>query len=370
MRTLVLSDLHLGSNTGADVLRNEEVRRPLLKELARTDRLVLLGDVLELRHGPASDALAAAEPVLTAIGEALPADAEIVLVAGNHDHDLVRPWLDGRSKPLGLEQRVSASTASPLARRVAKMLGGSARVEVAYPGLWLRDDIYAFHGHYLDVHSAVPTFERLAAGVMTRIVGAVDEYSPITPDAYERVLAPMYAWIFATAQRTRQGQMGAGAGSAGRVYETLHGDGRTPVRTRVLLAALPIGVRGLSLLGLGDLKGDITPAGLLRGTLDAVGEAVANLGIDAEHVLFGHSHRAGPLRNDDLLSWRSHSGSWLHNTGCWVHEPGLTGAGTPSHPYWPGGAILIDGKRPPRLLRLLDGVKLPKAAHSSPQARD
>ena len=35
-----------------------------------------------------------------------------------------------------------------------------ARVRFAYPGLWLREDVYATHGHYLDCHLTVPTVER------------------------------------------------------------------------------------------------------------------------------------------------------------------------------------------------------------------
>ena len=32
------------------------------------------------------------------------------------------------------------------------------------PGLWPADGVYATHGHYLDRHLTVPSFERLAAG--------------------------------------------------------------------------------------------------------------------------------------------------------------------------------------------------------------
>lgn len=361
MRTLVLSDLHLGSTTGADILRRPDVLARLQRELATTDRLVLLGDVLELRHGPITAALKVAEPVLEGIAAALPDDAEIVLVAGNHDHEIVRPWLDARTRTLTLEQQIKPATASPLARRLATSLGAS-RVTVAYPGLWLRDDVYAFHGHYLDVHTRVPTFERLAAGVMTRIAGGLEDNGTIGPDSYERILAPMYAWIHASAQRTREGQVGAGAGSAGKVYEALHGDGRRPMRLRVLLAALPFGVKGLSMVGLGALSSDLSADGLLLGSLDAMGGAVGRLDIDAEHIIFGHSHRPGPLRNDDLLHWRTPSGSWLHNTGSWVHEPGFTGATGARHPYWPGTGIRLDGRKAPKLVRLLEGVNLPKLA--------
>jgi len=73
------------------------------------ERLVLLGDALELRHGPLREALAAARPFFAEAGAALGAEGEIVLVPGNHDHALVAPWLerrhrDGAPPPLGLAE--------------------------------------------------------------------------------------------------------------------------------------------------------------------------------------------------------------------------------------------------------------------------
>jgi hypothetical protein len=352
MRSLVVSDLHLGGRTGVDVLRDAEVRAPLLEEVARADRLVLLGDTLELRHGPAREALAGAHGAIEAIGQALRPDAEVVLVPGNHDHALAGPWLDARRRPLGLETRVRPQTASPIARRVAGWLAaGGATVTVAYPGVWLRDDVYALHGHYLDPHGTVPTFERLAAGVMSRLVGAVPD--PATAEDYERVLAPMYAWTNAAAQRAAEGGMGAGAGKAGKAYELLQGDGHRPVRARLLTAIFPLGIRGLNLLGVGPVSSDLTGEALRRNSLSAIGEVVGRLGVDAEHVIFGHSHRTGPLPFDDLTEWRTESGAWLYNSGSWVHEPAFTSADGPSSPYFPGGAILVEDRGAPQLLRLL-----------------
>jgi hypothetical protein len=355
MRTLVVSDLHLGGRTGVDVLRDPAAREPLLAELGRTGRLVLLGDTLELRHGPAREALAHARPALEAMGAALPAGAEIILVPGNHDHALAAPWLDGRaSRPLGLETRVRPQTASALARQVGGWLTGDRNisVEVAYPGVWLREDVYALHGHYLDPHGSVPTFERLAAGVMSRIAGAVPP-ATATAEDYERILAPLYAWINASAQRAGPAGLGAGAGRAGKAYELLQGDGHKPVRARLLTAIFPLGIRGLNLLGIGPVTGDLTAAALRRNALEALGQVVERLQIDAEHVIFGHSHRTGPLDGDDVTEWRTASGAWLHNSGSWVHEPAFTGAGDTSNPYWPGGAIVVEDRGAPQLLRLL-----------------
>ena len=173
MRTLILSDLHLGSSSRADLLRRGEVREKLLRAVAEVDRVVLLGDVLELRHGPPHAALGVARPFFEELGRAL-AGSELVLVAGNHDHALIEPWLALRaelpdSAPLALEQIIAPGDASPTVKRLAEW-AGPARTSFAYPGLWLRPDVYATHGHYLDCHLTVPTIERLSVGVMSRLL--------------------------------------------------------------------------------------------------------------------------------------------------------------------------------------------------------
>ena len=53
MRTLVISDLHLGMRNQRDVLRRRAPLAVLLDALAQVERLVLLGDVVELsEHNP------------------------------------------------------------------------------------------------------------------------------------------------------------------------------------------------------------------------------------------------------------------------------------------------------------------------------
>ena len=71
MRTLVISDLHLGNRGRRDVLREPVALTRLVTALDGVDRLVLLGDTLEYHGRHAERALAAAEPVLTAIGTAM-----------------------------------------------------------------------------------------------------------------------------------------------------------------------------------------------------------------------------------------------------------------------------------------------------------
>lgn len=359
MRTLVVSDLHLGRRGGDDVLQRPVPRGTLIARLGGVERLVLLGDTIELRHGPARDALRRAEPVLRELGGAMAGQGrEIVIVPGNHDHELLADWHARRQRegapPLGLEQRATPAEGSWLAERLAEALA-PASVSLAYPGVWLRDDVYAMHGHYLDVHSTIPTFERLAAGVTSRIAGAVPDRA--APDDYERVLAPNYAWSHAIAQRASPEKAAAGAGSGVRVYQMLAGDGHRPIGHRVLARLFPLAVLAINRAGIGPVRADISGPGLRVAVLEAMGEAVRRLGIDARHVVFGHSHRAGPLPDDDETEWRT-SATSLHNSGSWVYEGHFVHGPDGASPYWAGCVVAVDREpgRPPRLERLLADV--------------
>ena len=46
-----------------------------------------------------------------------------------------------------------------------------AELRIAYPGVWIRDDVYATHGHYLDLHNTVPALECLAISITEKAVG-------------------------------------------------------------------------------------------------------------------------------------------------------------------------------------------------------
>lgn len=360
MRTLVVSDLHLGRRDGDDVLQRPVVRAALIARLGAVDRLVLLGDIVELRHGPAHEAIAAAAPVLRELGAAMAGPGrEIIVVPGNHDHELLADWHAQRvrdgAEPLGLEHRITPQDASWAARQVAEALA-PALVEFAYPGVWLRDDVYALHGHHLDVHSTIPTFERLAAGVTGRVAGGVPD-GRARPDDYERVLAPNYAWSAAIAQRADPRKAAQGAASGARVYRMLTGDGHRPISHRVLSSLFPLAVAVINRTGIGPVRADISGPGLRVAVLEAMGEAVRRLDIAAAHVIFGHSHRAGPLPGDDETEWRTTATS-LHNTGSWVYEGHFVHGSDGESPYWPGCAIAVDEapEVPPRLERLLADV--------------
>ncbi|MGZ4191483.1 MAG: hypothetical protein ACXVR1_10370 [Solirubrobacteraceae bacterium] len=347
------------------MLRDPGRRALLIAQLAGCERLVLLGDLLELRHGPLAEALAAARAPLAEIGSSLGSEGEVVILAGNHDHHLVAPWtwrrdLDGPAPALGLDTAVDWSAGEPLAA-LAGMLA-PARVRAAYPGIWLRSDIWATHGHYLDLHMTVPTIERLGTGLMRRVVGTPAS-GPASAEDYEAVLAPLYAWLDAVAQGAAPGRGSGLQGGSVRGWRTLSGSAdqssvrgpvRHSVRRRAIGAAWPLFVAALNRAGLGPLRPEVSGSALRRSGLLAMGEVAARLGVTAAHVIFGHTHRAGPLAADDPAEWRTAGGVRLVNSGCWVHEPAFLGADPASSPYRVGFAVAIDDDGPPRLVNLLD----------------
>jgi hypothetical protein len=44
----------------------------------------------------------------------------------------------------------------------------------------------------------------------------------------------------------------------------------------------------------------------------------------------------------------------MANTGAWTYEPLLLHRARPPHPYWPGGAVVLEDGGPPRAVGLLD----------------
>src|SRR3954454_18541635 len=93
MRTAIISDLHLGVASDEDVLRDAAVRRVLFEEIAGADRLVLLGDVVELRNLPLGPSLERARPFFKDLGEAR-GDVEVPLPRGTPAARLAEPLLD------------------------------------------------------------------------------------------------------------------------------------------------------------------------------------------------------------------------------------------------------------------------------------
>ena len=73
--------------------------------------------------------------------------------------------------------------------------------------------------------------------------------------------------------------------------------------------------------------------------------------IGARYVLFGHTHRTGPLARDDRVGVDARPARTdLINTGCWVHERAFLGRGSradATSPYRAGFAVRLGESGPP-----------------------
>lgn len=330
-RTLLISDFHIGSRSRSCVLEQRAPLERLLREVMHCDRLVLLGDIVELLEGRAQAALSAAAPILTAIGQAAGPGREIVIVPGNHDRPLIRPWLRRASTDLPVDATVPPD-ASPI---LARLLGHlhPATVEVRYPGMWLTPEIYATHGHYLDRH-LIPVSNW---GRLRGLRGHVPDEQG-RPGDYERPgrvhASPLMRWL-----PTPLADAVGGLGSLARA------------------TTMPAIQEGVLDPRIAPVTSHLLSLQMRRHALPAMARVVRRLGIDAEWVLFGHVHRLGPLDPDDPEQWRGPDGSpEFLNTGSWVYEPRLVNRASPPHPYWPGGAVVLEDGQPPRSTGLLDSL--------------
>lgn len=330
-RTLVISDFHIGSRSRSCVLELQAPLERLLIEVMRCDRLVLLGDIVELLEGRALAALSAAAPILSAIGQAAGPERQIVLVPGNHDRPLIRPWLRRVSGRLAVEASVPPDASPALARLLSHLR--PAPVEVRYPGTWLTPQIYATHGHYLDRHLIpVSSWGRLR-GLRGHIP---DEQG--RPADYERPgrvhVSPLMRWL------------------PSPVADAVEGLG-----SMVRAATMPAIQEGVLDPRIAPVTSHLLSLQMRRHALPAMARVIHRLGIEADWVLFGHVHRLGPLTHDDPERWRSSEGSpEFVNTGSWLYEPRLVNRASPPHPYWPGGAVVLEDGQPPRATGLLDSL--------------
>ena len=332
MRTLVISDLHLGIRLGRDVLRRPQVLEALLEALRDVDRLVLLGDVVELLEARPAQAMEVAEPVLRAIGARMGSQREVIVVPGNHDIALLRPWLRTHGMAPHLDARIPAD-ATPQMRRLTDSLA-PARVRVHYPGIWLSDSVWATHGHYLDRHLLPESAFGIARGLLGRLPrdGAL-------PADYEQAGGPSLTRVEAFLTRWLPRPLAALADDLAEVLRaaTMPGPERLLSRRAAPLNARVLGVQ------------------MRRASIPALARVVHRLGVEADWVLFGHVHRCGPLEGDSPSDWQSPAGRpRIVNTGCWVYEPLLIHRAGPPHPYWPGGAVVLEDGGAPRPIGLLD----------------
>jgi hypothetical protein len=333
--TLVVSDFHLGSRLRHDVLTHPEPLERLLEAITEAERLVLLGDIVELLEQRAETAMEEAEPVLRAIGQTLGPGREVILVPGNHDRSLVTPWVRQVGPGLALDSRVPAD-ATPELAAVAAWLS-PARVEVHYPGVWLAPGVWATHGHYLDRH----LLPESAFGVTRGLLGRVPQPGA-SPIDYERAGGLSLTRLEALVIKALPRPLAA-------LAEDLAG--------LIRASTMPLGPHRLLHPGMARITARVLGTQMRRASIPALSHVVGRLGVEAEWVLFGHVHRLGPLAGDVEKRWCGPRGRpRLVNTGSWVYEPLLVHNALAPHPYWPGGAAILQDGQPPRAVGLLDGV--------------
>jgi hypothetical protein len=137
------------------------------------------------------------------------------------------------------------------------------------------------------------------------------------------------------------------------MYKTLTSDGGRPLARRLVGGvAYPAAIGLVNALGLGPVRADLSGPELRRAGLRALGETLRRLDVRAEHVVFGHTHRPGPLARDDSAEWR-HAGARIVNAGSWVYEPFYLHQDAARSPYWPGSLVVVGDEGPPELRRLL-----------------
>jgi hypothetical protein len=307
----------------------------LLEALEGVERLVLLGDVVELLEERAVRAMDVAERILRPIGETLGVGREVIFVPGNHDRALITGWIRRVGAGLAPDSRVPVD-ATPELARVASWLA-PAVVRVHYPGVWLAPGVWATHGHYLDRH----LLPEAAYGVTRGLLGRVPQRGA-APIDYEMAGGPSFTRLEARVIR-----------SLPRPLAALAED----VAELIRASTMPLAPHRLLRPGMARLTARVLGAQMRRASLPALSHVVGRLGVDAEWVLFGHVHRLGPLPGDLEARWRGPQGRpHLLNTGSWVYEPLLVHNATAPHPYWPGGAVILEDDRVPRAAALLDGV--------------
>jgi len=311
VRTLVISDIHLGQGGGISVLTRPRPFHALLDALDRHDRLVLLGDTVELQESHYAESFPIAEPVLRAVAERLGPEKQVLLLPGNHDHGLVRDWAQAAGPELARENVVPADASELLARVVSWF--EATQIEVHYPGVWLGDGVWATHGHYLNHYlRPVSSYGLHPPTAVTPATPAESEYVAEDPASEPHLRDGMLPerWL----------------------------DRHWPTR-------------------LAPLSSYLLDRQMQRHALPAMLKVVQALNVDAESVIFGHVHRRGPRDGDDPARWSGDLGHpRLLNTGSWRYEPVIVRRLDSSASYWPGGAVSIGEDGVPRSVGLLDGL--------------
>ncbi len=284
-------------------LRDAEPRDALVRRWRGVDRLVLLGDVLELRQGPLRDGPRLRRaPVLREIGAALGPSAEVVIVAGNHDHDLLAPWL-GAPRARARPGRRSGSS--------RRWTGAPASRWRAWPAGWPRPAVRARYPGRVAARGRLRHPRALPRSPHDRADVRAPGRGADGADLLGRLAAPSDAprttrpcWPRCTPGSTRWPQRPAVAAlgppsPSSQAWRALNSSGRRHAGGARWLRGRPAaGRRGPEPCRAGPLPRPLS-AGAAPGRLCGRSARWSDASAPApRHVIFGHTHRAGPLPGD------------------------------------------------------------------------
>ena len=146
----------------------------------------------------------------------------------------------------------------------------------------------------------VPRLESIVVSVVGRATGRRRPACRTVAD-YEAVVGPLYALLYGIAQGASAGTLARGGSISRTVWERASDrDGRSLSRLLLGRVTIPAAVAVMNRTGLGPFEPDISGAELRRAGLKAMGTVIDSLGIQAEHVIFGHTHRPGPVADDEV----------------------------------------------------------------------
>ena len=324
---VLVSDLHLGTRAGADLAAPAAFRGAAGARGSRVPtRSCCWATSSSCATGPSPRCSSVARPFFDELGEAV-GDGRIVVVPGNHDHQLLAPWLERRriaARPLGLEQTCESERRRRWVRwppdghsrgraRLSRGLGAAGRLRDARP-------LPRRAPHRPDASSAS------ASGRVERVLGGLPSEEPAPPDDYERrrrrstrsSTARPGRRSHARARRARTRRLACGRALHGR--DGKRADEARPAAGRV---AVPGAVRLAQRFGLGPLSPDLSRGGdqPRRRPRDGRGRAPAR-DRGRPRDLRPHPSPRAARRRARLAAG---DGTRLINTGSWVYAPGILG---------------------------------------------
>ena len=308
---------------------------------------------------PLAAALEIARPFFDELG-AVVGDGRVVMVPGNHDHHLLDDWLERRrldgAAPLGLEQRIPID-AGPLAELTARdgQDRGRARVprrvaagRASTPPTATTS--IATSPSRASSASRSPRSSESSAAPGTRpttssLPTATRDRSHRTTTSASRPRCTRSCSRSPRAAARRRSGWAGQTRRPGSGRRSAAGTGGRLAYAAGCSARLRYPGRSGSRIGSGsDRSSPIShrarsPA---RG-LAAIGEVVRQLGIEADHVIFGHTHRRGPIRARSGGASKTGPGSTTPAAGSTRRD--CSGARRPTAPTGRGRSIVLEGER-------------------------